>query len=101
VDPDEVSGNFNLSNPFSRTAVLVLTQPLTEMSNRNLSGWLKRGWSVRLTTSLPYMSLDVSHPYGPPQPVTGITVHFYGGSTLVQEFGKDLPDNTASRRRRK
>jgi hypothetical protein len=36
--PDEVIGFFNLPNPSSRTMALGLTQPLTEMSTRNLPG---------------------------------------------------------------
>jgi hypothetical protein len=36
--PDEVSGLFNWPNPSSRTMVLGSTQPLTEMSTRNLPG---------------------------------------------------------------
>jgi hypothetical protein len=36
--PDEVTGFFNLSNPSSRTMVQGLTQPLTEMSTRNVPG---------------------------------------------------------------
>jgi hypothetical protein len=39
--PDEVDF-FNLPNPSSRTMALVSTQPLTEMSNRNLLGGKKR-----------------------------------------------------------
>jgi hypothetical protein len=39
--PDEVDF-FNLLNPSSRTMVLGLTQPLTEMSTRNLPGGKKR-----------------------------------------------------------
>jgi hypothetical protein len=39
--PDKVD-SFNLSNPSSRTMALVSTQPLTEMSTRNLSGGKKR-----------------------------------------------------------
>jgi hypothetical protein len=35
--PDEVD-SFNLPNPSSRTMALVSTQPLTEMSTRNLPG---------------------------------------------------------------
>jgi hypothetical protein len=38
-NPDEVIGLFfNLSNPSSRIIALGLTQPLTEMSIRNLPG---------------------------------------------------------------
>jgi hypothetical protein len=36
--PDEVTGFVNYSNPSSRTIALGSTQPLTEMSTRNLSG---------------------------------------------------------------
>jgi hypothetical protein len=36
-DPGEVIGFFNLPNPSSRTIALGSTQPLTEMSSRNLS----------------------------------------------------------------
>jgi hypothetical protein len=36
--PDEVIGFFNLPNPSSRIMTLGSTQPLTEMSTRNLPG---------------------------------------------------------------
>jgi hypothetical protein len=39
--PDEVNF-FNLPHPSSRTMALGSTQPLTEMSNRNLPGGKKR-----------------------------------------------------------
>jgi hypothetical protein len=39
--PDEV-GLFNLPNPSSRSIALASTQPLTEMSTRNLPGGKKR-----------------------------------------------------------
>jgi hypothetical protein len=39
--PDEVD-SFNLPNPSSRTMALGSTQPLTEMSTRNLPGGKKR-----------------------------------------------------------
>jgi hypothetical protein len=40
----------NLHNPFSRTMVLGSTQPLTEMSTRNLPGG--KGWAARKANNL-------------------------------------------------
>jgi hypothetical protein len=40
--PDGFTGNSHLHNPSSRTTALGLTQPLTEMSTRNISWGLRR-----------------------------------------------------------
>ena len=66
--PDGVNGIFHGHNPFDRTMALGLTQPLTEMSSRNIS-WGKGGRCVGLTT-LPHSCADCLEIWEPQIPGT-------------------------------
>jgi hypothetical protein len=74
---------FHRHNPSGRTMDLGLTQPLTEISTRNIS-WDKGGRCVRLTTLLLYVpivlksgNLTLLERSGPVQACNGIALHFY------------------------
>jgi hypothetical protein len=66
--PDEVIEFFNLSNLSSHIVALGSTQPLTELSSRNLSGakeWLKTSLPSLGPLSTKYGSLNTSQLYRP------------------------------------
>jgi hypothetical protein len=72
---------FNLLNPSCRTMALWFTQPLTELSTRNLPGGKgrKERKADKLTatyeqTVQKMLCLDVSQPYWHPRLVTGIAL---------------------------
>jgi hypothetical protein len=76
---------FNVPNLSSHTIALGSTQPLTEMSTRNILGG-KRRPARKADKFIPncepiiwrkYESLKVSQPYGTSRPVTGIALPFY------------------------
>jgi hypothetical protein len=77
-------------NPSSRTMVLGSTQPVTEMSTRNLPGGKERTAQPSVSR-LPrkYRILDLSEPYGLPRPVAGIVLPsclFYWTWKLISVF---------------
>ena len=79
--PDGVIGIFHWHNTSGRTMALGLTQPLTEMSIRNIPSGLKaagaQGWQpyyIHVPIVLKFGSLNVLEPSGPVQACNGIAL---------------------------
>jgi hypothetical protein len=79
--PDGVIGIFHLNNPSGRTMALGVTQPLTEMTIRNISSGLKaagaQGWKpyyIHVPIVLKFGSLNILKPSGPVQACNGIAL---------------------------
>jgi len=72
--PDGVIGIFHWHNPFEHTMALGSSLPLTEMSSRNTSWWVKAAGAYHLHVPIVLKSWNVSvlEPSGPLQPCTGI-----------------------------
>ena len=79
--PVGVIGIFHWHNPSGRIMALESTQPLTEMSTRNISWGVKAagayGWQpyhLRVPIVLKFGSLSLLEPSGPPQACNGIAL---------------------------
>jgi hypothetical protein len=79
--PDGIIGIFHWHNTSGRTMALELTQPLTEMSTRNISWGIKAagayGWQpyhLHVPIIFKYGSLNLLEPYGPVQDCNGIAL---------------------------
>jgi len=84
--PDGVIGIFHCHNPSGRTMTLGLTQPLTEMSIRNISWVVKApgalGWHYYLHVPIVLKSgsLNLLEPSGPVQACNGVALPLLQGS---------------------
>ena len=79
--PDGVIGIFHWNNPSGRTMALVLTQPLTEISTKNISWGVKadgaKGWQtyhLYVPTVLKSESLNLLESSEPVQACNGIAL---------------------------
>jgi hypothetical protein len=94
---DEVIGFFNWPNSSSRTVALGPTQPLIEMSTRNLRGGKRRparkADNLTVICEPKFGSLDVSQLYETPRPGTGVAFPppFFFNFLLQTWIGITLP----------
>ena len=85
--PNDVTGIFHWHNPSGRTVALGLTQPVTEMSTRNISWGVKAagayGWQpyrLHVPNVMKSWSLNLLEPSGPVQACNGIALPLHESS---------------------
>ena len=102
--PDAVTGIFHWHNPSGRTEALGSTQPLTEMSTRNICWGVKAagvyGWQpyhLHVLIVLKSGSLSLLEPWGPVQACNGIALP-YLSSLIISSFKKSHYFNSLATR---
>jgi hypothetical protein len=95
--PDGVDGIFHWHNPSGHTMALGLTQPLIEMSTRNISWGVKaasaKGWQpyhLHVPTVLKFGSLNLLEPSGAVQAFNGIALLFMSYDMIKLECLSDI-----------
>jgi hypothetical protein len=92
--PDDVVGFFHWHNPSGRTMFLGSTQPLTEMSTRNVCWWVKLCRADNLTIFMCRLSWNLAastfwNPQGLSRPVMGLLyLHLFAHDevSVILEF---------------
>ena len=105
--PDRVIGIFHWHNPSGHTKALGLTQPLTEMSTRNISWGVEAAgayglqpYHLHVPTVLKSGSLNLLEPSGPVQAHNGIFFLTYVGHHRLKTRNNNVNENYCYAHRR-